>query len=178
MDPMDGTKDDLGQNMNMTDCILPIVTDDEECVLPVADWVDSFIEVTLDSGCCEHVLDLGDAPGYGAFMTESPGSRRSQNFIVGNGSKVPNEGQLTLNLESDVDGKQRLIQSVFQVAEITRPLMSVSRITDLGLKCVFGKNKAEVINEKEEILCTFTRKGGLYTARMKLKAPEGFHRPA
>ena len=70
------------------------------------------------------------------------------------------------------------IQSVFQIAEITRPLMSVSRITDLGLRCIFHEKKAEVVNDKGEILCTFERKGDLYVARMKLKTPEGFHRPA
>ncbi len=61
-------------------------------------------------------MDLGDAPGYGAFLTQSDGSRRKQNFIVGSGQKVPNEGQLVLNLESD-GGENRKIKSTFQVAE-------------------------------------------------------------
>ena len=158
-----------------------IMTDDDDqqrCAFPVSEWVDTYIEVTLDSGCCEHVLDLADMPGYAAFITDSPGSRRQQNFIVGNGCEVPNEGQLKLNLESSVGEKFNKIQSVFQVAEITRPLMSVSRITDLGLKCLFDDKKAEAMNHKHEVLCTFERKGGLYVARMKLKAPEGCHRPA
>ena len=140
--------------------------------------MDTDIEVTLDSGCCEHVLDLGDVPGYDAFLTESPGSRRQQNFIVGNGSKVPSEGQLKLNLEAMVGEQSNKIQSIFQVAEITRPLMSVSRISDLGLKCIFDDKKAEVVCAKGEVVCCVLRRGGLYVARMKSKAPEGFHRPA
>ena len=70
------------------------------------------------------------------------------------------------------------IKSIFQVAEITRPLMSVSRVCELGHKCVFDDSKAEVIAKNGTVLCTFKRKGGLYVAEMKLKAPEGFHRPA
>ena len=45
--------------------ILPVTTDDdvddEGDTLGVDSWVDSEIEITLDSGCCEHVMDLGDA---------------------------------------------------------------------------------------------------------------------
>ena len=99
-------------------------------------------------------------------------------YVVGNGAEVPNEGQVTLNLESDGAGKANLIKSVFQVAEITRPLMSVSKICDLGHRCIFDKDKAEVISKDGHVLCSFERKGGLYVASMKLKAPEGFHRPA
>ena len=77
--------------------------DDEKEILAAFDqWVDSDIEITLDSGCCEHVMDLGDAPGYGAFVMESAGSKRKQNFIVGNGARVPNEGQRSAIIEPRV----------------------------------------------------------------------------
>ena len=153
----------------------------ENSVLPVAEWIDQVIEVTLDSGACDHILDMADAPGYANFLVESPGSRRDQQYIVGNGAEVPNEGQVTLNLEASGNGKGgggNLIKSIFQVAEITRPLMSVSRVCELGHKCVFDDEKAEVIAKDGTVLCTFRRKGGLDVAEMKLKAPEGFQRPA
>ena len=149
-------------------------------VLPVADWIDKVIKVTLDSGACDHILDVVDAPGYANFLVESPGSKRDQQYIVGNGAEVPNEGQVTLNLEANGMGNLpgNLIKSVFQVAEITRPLMSVSRVCELGHKCIFDQEKAEVVAKGGKVLCTFRREGGLYVAEMKLKAPEGFQRPA
>ena len=58
---------------------LPLTTDDDEHLLPITDWQDVEIEITLDSGCCEHVLDVAEVPGY--TVNESPGSRRRQNFI-------------------------------------------------------------------------------------------------
>ena len=87
---------------------------------------------------------------------------------------------MTLNLEADGMGNLpgNLIKSVFQVAEITRPLMSVSRVCELGHKCIFDHEKAEVVAKNGKVLCTFRREGGLYVAEMKLKAPEGFQRPA
>ena len=62
-----------------------MTTDDESDIFGVDSWVGIEIEITLDSGCCEHVMDLGDAPGYGAFVVESAGSKRRQNFVVGKG---------------------------------------------------------------------------------------------
>ena len=58
------------------------VTLEDASVLPfsAADWEDKEIELTLDSGCCEHVLDIGDVPGYASFIVESAGSRRGQNL--------------------------------------------------------------------------------------------------
>ena len=157
-----------------------ITTEDDELeVFGVDTWVDVEIEITLDSGCCEHVMDLGDAPGYAGFIGESSGSKRKQNFIVGNGQKVPNEGQLVLNLESDLGGSKRRHTSTFQVAEVTRPLMSVSRVCDQGMRCIFEDTHALIVNKSNgKEVTRFERVGGLYVARMKLKPPEGFSGPA
>ena len=155
-----------------TSTFLTTTDDDDGNVLGVDRWVDSEIEITLDSGCCEHVMDLGDAPGYGAFLTQSDGSRRKQNFSEGNGQKVPSEGQLVSNLESDGDGNRKF-KSTFQVAEVTRPLMSVSRVCDQGLTCNFTDTHALVVDKAGKIVVKIERRGGLYTARVRLKPPEG-----
>ena len=159
--------------------VLVCTTDDGDSELLLGEWEDIEIEVTLDSGCCDHVLDSCDAPGYD--IAESPGSRRNQNFIVGNGARVPNEGQVLLNLEASVDGKPSLVRSIFQVAEISRPLMSVSRMCDQGLMASFTDKDATIKNGDGTTVCTFQRRGGLYVTTMKLKKPaehpEPFARP-
>ena len=40
-----------------------------------------------------------------------------------------------------------MLRSCFQVAEITRPLMSVSRICDQDLTCIFDKKEANIVDE-------------------------------
>ena len=83
---------DLGMLEEVESHLMP-VTLDETSLLPAAsEWQDREIELTLDSGCCEHVLDVVDIPGYANFIVESAGSRRGQHFVVGNGERVPNEG--------------------------------------------------------------------------------------
>ena len=115
------------------------------------------------------MLDAGDVPGY--CIVASPGSRRRQNFIVGNGSKVPNQGQVHLNLDATVADHKNALQSIFQVAEITRPLMSVSRICDQGLKAMFDHERAVITNKSGNVVAEFLRQGGLYVATMTLKRP-------
>ena len=156
-----------------------LITDEEQgdvLVGSTAAWVDTDIEITLDSGCVDHIIDLGDAPGYEAYVAESAGSRRKQNYVVGNGARVPNEGQICLNLEHNKGMTEgvNLIKSTFQVAEISRPLMSVSRVCDMGMECRFKKDEALIVNSDGQTVARFARHGGLYIANMRLKPPEGF----
>ena len=127
--------------------------------------------IALDSGCCAHILDAHqDAPGYS--LRESEGSRGGKGFIVGNGERLPNEGEVHLNLEApDGRGGGQAMRSTFQSARVTRPLMSVSQICDHGFTCVFGKDRATVLDDKNQPRFVCERRGGLYMAPMKLKAP-------
>ena len=69
-------------------------------ILMAQDFVETEIMITLDSGCCEHVMDIADALGYQDHLAPSPGSRNRQHFVVGNGQRIPNEGQVELNMET------------------------------------------------------------------------------
>ena len=70
------------------------------------------------------------------------------------------------------------VRSTFQLAEVSRPLMSVSRICDQGHSCLFTSEGAKVLDSSGNEICRFKRSNGLYVASMKLKAPEPFTRPA
>ena len=113
-----------------------------------------------------------------AFLMESPGSKQREKYVVGNGQRVKNEGEVLLNMTSEVGGKARNFQSCFQVANVTRPLMSVSKVCDQGLRCIFEDERATIVDKKTgKEIATFERRGGLYIAKMKLKAPAGFTLP-
>ena len=92
---------------------------------------------------------------------------------MGGGGETPNLGQKHLRLESANDK----FTYCFQIAAVTRPLMSVGKICDNDHTVEFDKVKAVVRDKNRAEICTFTRQpGGLYTAKLKLKAP-GFARP-
>ena len=67
------------------------------------------------------------------------------------------------------------MQSVCQIAAVTRPLMSVGRICDKGHEIIFNNVCAIVRSKGGEELCKFHRElGGLYVAKLKLRSPAGF----
>ena len=139
-----------------------------EVLVNTSGWEDVEFEVALDSGSVVHVCSSNDTPGY--VVQPSPGSKRNQQFMMGDGGKCPNQGQVALNLSDG--GAESAIQSVFQVAAVTRPLMSVGRICDEGYKVDFQKDQAMVSDKNGREVFKFNREaGGLYVAKMKLKAP-------
>ena len=92
---------------------------------------------------------------------------------------MPNEGLVRLRMEAAVSqGQVTPVQSTFQVAEVSRPLMSVSKICDQGYACLFTKDGAQILDQDRRTVCQFGRSNGLYVANMKLKSPEPFTRPA
>ena len=94
---------------------------------------------------------------------------------MGDGGTIPNQGQSELNLLDCGVGRE--IQSVFQIAAVTRPLMSVGRICDEGHLITFSDVMALVTDKEGREICKFHRKpGGLYVAKMKLRAPASFGR--
>ena len=140
-------------------------------------WEEIEFEVALDSGSIVNVCHPDDAPGYA--LMESAGSRRGQNFVVGDGGRLSNMGEMHLNLGAPTGTGSNInaVASTFQIAKVTRPLMSVGRICDQGLNVVFDTKCAIVKNQSGSEVCRFVRgESGLYTAKMKLRAPTGFGR--
>ena len=108
----------------------------------------------------------------------STGSRVGKSSIVGNGDEIANEREVLLSMESpDGHGGRIRVQTTFLVADITRPLMSVGRICDQGLTCVFDKDGARIVNADKEVVSYFKREDNLYVT-MQLGPPEPFWRQA
>ena len=67
-----------------------------------------------------------------------------------------------------------------QIAKVTRPLLSVTKMTESGkISVLCKKEEALVLDENNKVLARFTRKGGLYTAIMRVRNPrfQPFPRP-
>ena len=129
-------------DIGLGDTIAPInlfeIREKDPLLLAGDAWSDLEFEVALDSGAVVHVCGPGDCPGY--VLEESAGSKRGQQFLIGDGGEIPNLGQKSLNL-SDSSCKRELT-SIFQIAAVTRPLMSVGKICDKGHKIASDNVKA------------------------------------
>ena len=91
---------------------------------------------------------------------------------MGNGHRCPNKGKMHPNLEAQMGGQKHSPMSVFQIADITCPLMSVSKRSHQGSHCTFTAGKAIVRNAKGDGVREIQRRGGLYVVTMKLKKPD------
>ena len=158
-----------------TMCLCEGYRQNSEILVSDADWIEVEFEVALDSGATDHVCHSGDVPGY--VVEASPGSKAGQGFIVGNGARVPNDGQALLSLQAyGKDGNT--VSTMFQVAAVSRPLMSVGRLCDNGMDVLCKKDRADVLSSDGSVILSFERQvGGLYVAKLKLKKPaNGFGR--
>ena len=137
------------------------------------------MEAAADSGAGDNVASKADAPGY--KVRPSAASRRGGRFVGAGGHGMDNQGEMTLLMEApNGTEKDTPVEALFQVADVVRPLFSVSKICDRGNNTMtFDREKAVVRNPRGKILCVFKRKGNLYIAQMKVRNPRhsSFARP-
>ena len=138
-------------------------------------FLDVEFGVAADSGAGEHVADETYAPTYA--VEESAGSKVGQHFVNAGGGKMPNKGQMRLALRADNGRRGRDVRTTFQVARVTRPLMSVSKVCDAGMTMRFDSKMAVILDANGKEVCRFMRRGGLYVAKMRLRNPHYKPRP-
>ena len=151
---------------------------DELNVLPEEEPEFIEIEMTLDTGATVHAADRVDFPG--CLVLESPGSKAGQHFQTAGKKTIPNEGQANILL-STLDGIDMAM--TVQIAKISRPLLSVTKMTESGeITVLCKKDAALILDGQGKTVATFPKKGGLYICMMKYKNPkfkkaEDFPRP-
>ena len=74
-------------------------------------------------------------------------------------------------------GHQQELTYDFQVAKVSRPLMSMSRVCDQGLQVLTDAECAKVMDASGRVLARFERRGGLYVATVKIRNPRFRHKP-
>ena len=141
---------------------LELDEDDEICFAPQK----TAIKVALDSGAADHVINPDHVPGHA--ITPSAGSKAGKHFLAAGGHRIENKGEINVVVSGEeFPGK---VRSTFQAAEVTRPLLSVSKICDAGCKVLFDKDRA-VIKKNGKIVGGFKRRGGLYVADLTVQDP-------
>ena len=90
--------------------------------------------------------------------------------MAANGERIPNMGEVTLDMET----LGVPVKSTFQVSKISKPLWSVGKICDQGYEVKFSKDRATITNVTTgRQIEGFVRDQGLYVAKkMRLRNPE------
>ena len=162
--------------------LMPLEYQEEEDEVLIADE-EIEIEAAADTGAVDHVTPPSSLPGS-VVVRRCP---RTRNFVAANNEPIVNHGEAVVLLQQE-SGAEVLITT--QVADVSRPLHSISKICDEEHEMLFTKTGGTVVPAGAlsrylhlvKNLAKYPRRGGLYVAKMRARAPKtprksGFTRP-
>ena len=137
-----------------------------------AQW--TLIEVIVDSGACETVLPASLCAHI--KLRESAASKAKVEYEVASGKAVPNLGEK--HCEVFAEGGSNSMLMHFQVADIHRPLLSLSRCADQGFRSHLDYWGGWLEDTKTGETIPITRRGNLYIMQMWIRgAPDEVNAP-
>ena len=127
----------------------------------------------MDSGAAAPVAPPNMLPNV--KVEPSPGSLRGQNYTSASQHKLKNFGQQTIRACTE-DGDETEV--LFQIADVSKPLVSVSSMCERGNRVLFGRSGGVVQNLQTGKEIPFYRQNGMYVLSMWLMdSDQGFTRP-
>ena len=115
------------------------------------------MEVVMNSGAAECNCPKSMAPHF--MVEDTVASKTGVYYTSANGGQICNLGQQTIPVAFENGSK---CIAIFQVAEVSRPLMSVAKICELGNRVLFGAGGGVIMNLKTGETTPFTKKDGVY----------------
>ena len=123
------------------------------------------VEVTVDSGACDIVIPADECEDI--QTVESEQSRKGFEYEVANGDTIPNLGEKRCLMMTENSSTPKRIN--FQVADVHKPLLAVSKVADMGFECRLGKNGGCLLDIVTQEAIPIRRKGNLYTMKVWVK---------
>ena len=128
------------------------------------EWVE--VELCADTGACDTVMPRKICTGIP--ITPSLQSLKGMEYEVADGNTIPNLGERRCLMWTENASGSRHIN--MQVADVHKPLLSLSRCADMGFESRFGRLAGALIDEETEEVIPLQRKGNLYVLKCWLKA--------
>ena len=123
------------------------------------EWVR--LEVTVDSGACVTVMPAGMCLGISILQSATA---HGAMYEVANGEEIPNKGERRCEIMTLGSSIPKRI--TFQVADVHKPLLSITACADLGYDCWLGKEGGCLYDRITGEVIPLERKGTLYTMQM------------
>jgi hypothetical protein len=120
------------------------------------------VEALLDSGAGECVCGPQHFPGVDT-RADANRAGAGVEYICADGGRIPNLGEKAVGGLSD-EGQKLAI--VFQVANVDRPLIAVSKLTAAGHDVWFGRTHGVITNGTTGHSTTFFKKNGVYVLKV------------
>ena len=132
------------------------------------------VESVMDSGASTPVAPPSMMPGMPVKPSE--GSRRGQKWSSASKHKIRNLGEQRLKAVTE-EGEETEV--LFQIADVSKPLVSVSAICERGNRVIFGRSGGVVQSLSTGKLIPFERRNGIYILSLWLEdeSEAPFRRP-
>ena len=131
------------------------------------EWV--LINVTVDSGACVTVMPSGLCPGISIIDNDL--SRSGVGYEVANAEFIANLGQRRCQVMTV--GSMIPKQITFQVADVHKPLLSITACSDMEFDCYIGKEGGSLRNRMTGEVIPLERRGSHYSLRMWVRQDPG-----
>ena len=119
------------------------------------------VDSVVDSGASAPVAPPSMLPNV--VVVPSEGSKRGQRFTSASKHKLKNLGEQKIKACSE-EGED--LEVLFQIADVSKPLVSVSAICERGNRVIFGRSGGVVKNVRTGHEIPFHRKNGIYVLSM------------
>ena len=124
------------------------------------------VDCILDSGASESVCPISMCPEWP--VEDSPGSKVGLHYTSASGGRIRNRGQQRLPIELSNGTRSH---ALFQVAEVSRPLISVAAVCATGNVVIFGVSGGVIRNLATGAETPFSRVDGIYQFTMWVPPP-------
>ena len=127
--------------------------------------------LTVDSGVFENVISPKQAPN--AKVRPSEGSIGGVKYVTANGEVIDNQGEKVVKVVTNEGQRCKL---TMQVTDVSKPLMSVSRICDAGHQVVFKSEGGYIEHLNTGQRTNFNRVDNVYRLQVRVANEPGFTR--
>ena len=148
--------------LGMLETIGPI-----EEVKALGEWEELIMAV--DSGATETVVNSDSAKSVPTVSGSA--SKAGVKYALANGETVDNEGEKHM-IMSSMEGVNRLVTA--QVTEVSKPLLSVSKMVNAGNTVVFSKDSSYIYDEATGEVMNLEERNGMYLLKLWIRSSSGF----
>ena len=127
------------------------------------EWVR--LSATVDSGASNSVAPPALFPHV--KLEESDGSKRGQHYVAANGSHIQNEGKKCVVFRTNENVSRRI---TFQCAKVTKPLISVDKMTEAGYDVILSKSDPRIVHSRTGEVTRLRREKGVFILDMWMPA--------
>ena len=152
--------------------ILETIREEDEAEEPIyvfdksdnGKWITE--EAVVDSGAVECVVSKKRMPHL--RVEETPESRRRKTRTCAGGNEIKKEGKVTVNWRTDMGTMKR---GVFKDGLVSRTLISVDRLQEIGHDVILTKNEPRIVNLRTGEVMPMRKDGGMFILDMWIWVP-------